>query len=126
MPNGWQKHKQAPKWLRKSRNLSGPVYFHLPDDTLWMTMPNDLFMQVDECTGVLAATRASFNNSLLRMCFSGWHCQVSIIKQWRFKISLFGGNADETSESHDAYASAEEARFTSSDALYLAAEEELA
>jgi len=126
MGNGWQKHKRAPKWLRKSTGFGSPVYFYLPDDSLWMTMPNGLFMSVDECSGLLADTRACFNNSLLQMCFSSWRCQASVTRQWRYKISLFGVSAGDLShaESHDAYASAEDCRFTSSDALLLASPDE--
>lgn len=116
--SGWQKHKRAPKWLRKEGGLSGPMYFYLPDDSLWMTMPNGLFMCVDEYDGLLADAASSFNSSLLLMCFSSWRCQASVTRQWRYKISLFGMSAaDSTSASQDPYASAEECRFTSSDAL---------
>lgn len=124
MASGWQKHKRAPKWLRKATGSGGPVYFYLPDDSLWMTMPNGLFMCVDESGGLLADSIASFNSSLLEMCFSCWHRQASVTKQWRYKISLFGSTtAGSTGESHDPYASAEEARFTSSDAFFGALED---
>jgi len=119
MGNGWQKHKRAPKWMRKAKSISGPVYFYLPDDSLWMTMPNGLFLQVDECSGVLEAAAISHNESLLRMCLSSWQSRASVTRVWRYKMSLFGCNAaDSTTASQEAFASAEEARFTSSDALF--------
>lgn len=115
--NGWQKHRRALEWLRKPKGFGGPAYFYLPDDSLWMTMPNGLFMCVDMCSESLAATVASCKSSLLQSCFSSWRCQASITRQWRYKISLFGMSAaDSTTQSHDPYASAEDARFTSSDA----------
>jgi len=115
--NGWQKHRKAEKWLRKPKGYGGPAFFYLPDDSLWMTMANGLFMCVDEYTESLSAQLASSKNSLLVSCLSSWRCQASITRQWRYKIALFGvSNVDSTSQSHDPYASAEDARFASSDA----------
>lgn len=117
MSNGWQRHRRSPNWLRKTNNSGGPVFFYLPDDSLWMTMPNGLFMSVDECSGLIAAGIACFNSQMLRMCFSSWRCQASVTRQWRYKIHLFGGSdADLTTASQALYNSAENARFTSSDA----------
>jgi hypothetical protein len=125
MENGWQKHRRAKKWLRKPNNMGGPMYFYVPDDTLWMTMPNGLFMQVDGNTGMLRDTIASFHKSLLRMVFSSWRCQASVTRQWRYKIGLFSFNdSGEAGESHDAFASAEDCRFTSSDACLAAIDED--
>lgn len=124
MANGWQRHKRAPNWLRKPKSIGGPVYFYKPDDSLWMTMPNGLFMCADECSGLIAAAATCFNDSLLRMCFSSWRCRASVTRTWRFKMSLFGMSAaDSTSASQDAYASAEDVRFTSSDALLVASQD---
>lgn len=123
--NGRQKHRKTEKWLRKPKGFGGPAFFYLPDDSLWMTMPNGLFMCVDEYTESLSAKLASSKNSLLVSCFSSWRCQASITRQWRYKIQLFGMNTvDSTSQSYDPYASAEDARFTSSDAQLEALEDQ--
>jgi len=117
--SGWQSHKRAPNWLRKPKNFGGPVYFYLPDSSLWTTMPNGLFMQVDECSGVLEAAAISHNETLLRVCLNSWSSRASVTRVWRYKMSLFGCNAaDSTTASQEAFASAEEARFTSSDAIF--------
>lgn len=120
MDNGWQKHKRAPKWLRKPNSIGGPVYFYLPDDTLWMTGPNGLFVRVDGSTGMLAESISVFNSSLQRMVFSSWKCRTSVTRQWRYKIGLFSfADSAASLESNDAYKSAEDCRFTSSDACLL-------
>jgi len=118
--SGWQKHRRASKWLRKPGGFGGPVFFFLPDESLWTTTPSGLFMSVDECAGFLTSATNSFNESLLRMCFSTWRTQASVTIQWRYKISLFGSSADDSTmdKSHDSYASAEAERFTSSDAIW--------
>jgi len=120
MGNGWQKHRRTHKWLRKP-SIDGPVYFYVPDDSLWMTMPNGLFMCLDGCKSVLADSITTFNSSLVQLVFRSWKCKTSVTQQWRHKIGLFNlGDSAGSCESYDAYASAEDCRFTSSDACLVA------
>eukprot|EP00928_Gymnodinium_smaydae_P094490 TRINITY_DN7944_c0_g1_i2.p2 TRINITY_DN7944_c0_g1~~TRINITY_DN7944_c0_g1_i2.p2 ORF type:complete len:281 (+),score=25.07 TRINITY_DN7944_c0_g1_i2:1133-1975(+) len=99
--HGWQWHETAPKWLRKPNNFEGHVYFYLPNESLWRTLPSGLFVCVDTYESALAVLSSSLHHYLLRTCLRGWSCQVSIIKRWRHKISITARSGTEACQEQD-------------------------
>mmetsp|Transcript_125144 Transcript_125144/g.348227 ORF Transcript_125144/g.348227 Transcript_125144/m.348227 type:complete len:308 (-) Transcript_125144:139-1062(-) len=86
--DGWQCHPSARQWLRKETDADGPVFFHQPDESLWMWVRNGTFACVDAYHRALAAFMSGVEDTVLRTCLLSWRNQACVVGAWRKRIQF--------------------------------------
>jgi len=95
--SGWDKHPESPNWMRRVAENDALIFFHVPDKSMWATMPGRGFAHVDMCLQAIAFSRDT--QALRKQCFLSWREQIRVVRAWRQKIQVM---AAVDSEADDA------------------------
>lgn len=122
---GWERHDDAPKWLRKpledSREVfdaddaddavAEHIYFYVPSESFWMELPNGTFACIETYHAAVAALLTASNTSLLRTTFCSWRSQAQVVREWRGRIGVMSASFGEDEEEGQAAETVAEARL---------------